>query len=209
MDKDYWNKYYKTISLEEEPSTFARFCSNKYLNKNSIILETGCGNGRDSFYFAEKGYKIYAFDQSEYIINLLNNKNTFENLEFFAEDILDLEKHPNINCIYSRFVFHSLNIEEESKMIKYAYNVLPLGGLFLIEARSIKSSLYGEGKQIEKDTYFYNNHSRRFIEKNQLIDKLQKYGFKIIEVVEEEGLAIHNNDNPVVVRIAIKKVKNK
>ncbi len=37
----------------------------KYLNKGDHILDFGCGSGRDSLYFTQKGYKVDALDGSE------------------------------------------------------------------------------------------------------------------------------------------------
>ncbi|MDD3417752.1 MAG: class I SAM-dependent methyltransferase, partial [Lachnospiraceae bacterium] len=37
----------------------------EYLPENGYILDFGCGSGRDTKYFKEKGYKIEAIDGSE------------------------------------------------------------------------------------------------------------------------------------------------
>lgn len=37
----------------------------KYLPKNGIILDFGCGSGRDTKYFKDKGYQVDAIDGSE------------------------------------------------------------------------------------------------------------------------------------------------
>ena len=49
--KNYWNKYYKLKLTPLAASSFAKYCWNNYLKKNRSILEIGCGNGRDSFFF--------------------------------------------------------------------------------------------------------------------------------------------------------------
>ena len=36
----------------------------KYLNQGDTLLDIGCGSGRDSRYFLEKGYNVYAHDGS-------------------------------------------------------------------------------------------------------------------------------------------------
>lgn len=44
------------------------FCQNsflKYLPEHARILDAGCGSGRDSKLFLEKGYQVYAIDASE------------------------------------------------------------------------------------------------------------------------------------------------
>ena len=46
---NYWNNYYDNFEKFKE-SSFARFVKKK-IKKNSKIIDIGCGNGRDSFFF--------------------------------------------------------------------------------------------------------------------------------------------------------------
>ena len=217
MDRDYWNKYYEKTVVGGEPSSFAQVCASKYLTTDSVILEPGCGNGRDSFYFASLGYTVYAFDQSSRIIARVTDQNTFDNLTFYTENVANIQNPQEdltqlnyatskINCIYTRFVLQALSHEEESALINWAYTALPFDGLFLIEARSIESSLYRQGKKVGKHTYFYNDHCRRFIDKEELSAVLLSRGFVLFDVMEGKDVAVQGEDNPVVIRVAAKKV---
>ena len=52
---NYWNNYYGNVKILKE-SSFARFIM-KFIGKNrkeKKIIDIGCGNGRDSFYFYRK-----------------------------------------------------------------------------------------------------------------------------------------------------------
>ena len=61
---NYWNKFYKKKSITAE-STFAKFTYKKIINKKSTLLDIGCGNGRDSYYFNRKGLKVTGIDISQ------------------------------------------------------------------------------------------------------------------------------------------------
>ena len=61
---NYWNKFYKTKSITIE-STFAKFTYKKIKNKKSKLLDIGCGNGRDSYYFNRKGFIVTGIDISQ------------------------------------------------------------------------------------------------------------------------------------------------
>ena len=73
MDKKYWDGYYTDHHAKSEPTSFAKSIINTLPKKTCKLLEIGCGNGRDSFYFSGKGHDVSAFDQSEVIINTLQN----------------------------------------------------------------------------------------------------------------------------------------
>ena len=129
------------------------------------------------------------------------------NPNFICKDIQELEKNFKfkINHCYARFFLHALNENEENKVIESVANLLPKNGLFFSENRSVKSDLYGKGEVISKDI-FRTDHKRRFIRKNNLSQKLEDNGFKITKLVEKKGLAMHQDDDPVVIRICAKKL---
>lgn len=64
----------------------------KYLPEGSVILDVGCGSGRDSKYFLEKGYQVVAMDgsvelcrfASEYIGQTVHCT-TFDEMDFENE----------------------------------------------------------------------------------------------------------------------------
>ena len=63
----YWNAYYKSKKKKLtslKPSSFAVLFKKKYLNRSANLLEIGCGNGRDTFFFNNKVNSIVALDSS-------------------------------------------------------------------------------------------------------------------------------------------------
>ncbi|MEC9049843.1 MAG: class I SAM-dependent methyltransferase [Candidatus Neomarinimicrobiota bacterium] len=206
MNKSYWNKYYsKKLRLQEQTS-FAIHVLNM-MSEGNAILELGCGNGRDSFFFANHGIQVYALDQSEIVINQIKGDNI--NPRFICKDILSIKENftYEINHGYARFVLHALNKAEAEKAIAIMNMILPINGYFFSESRSIKSSLYGTGHALEQDIY-ETDHKRRFLRKNDLIHQLKSYGFTIENVIESDGLAIYQEDDPVVIRISARKSSN-
>ena len=78
-------------------------------------------------------------------------------------------------------------------------------GLFFIEARSTKDELYGKGKKVAKNAFIYNNHFRRFIDKQEFERKLEELGFKIIFIEEKKGFSQTKESNPTLIRLIVKK----
>ena len=73
----YWNSYYKKIELLNiKPSSFSKFCYNKFIKttKKKDILDIGCGNGRDTIFFFKKGLKVVGIDKSATVIKINKNK---------------------------------------------------------------------------------------------------------------------------------------
>ena len=70
-NNDYWQKYYSVksdLSPPDKPSQFALFVMQ--LNRNpSLIIDLGCGTGRDAEYFAQQGINCIGLDYSTKVIH--------------------------------------------------------------------------------------------------------------------------------------------
>ncbi len=208
-DVNYWNQYYDNhpVPIGNGESQFARDMM-PYMESKKNLIELGCGNGRDSLFFASKGIHVTGIDISKNAINMLNKVNTYEGTRFLCEDF---SGESDIFCVqydycYSRFTLHAINEIQEQNTLRNAWNALKKEGLFFIEARSINDDIYGKGKCIGKHSYIYNDHFRRFIDKEELVEKLINLGFKIIYEEENTGFALYKDQNPRLVRVVAKKI---
>ncbi|WP_052356821.1 class I SAM-dependent methyltransferase [[Clostridium] dakarense] len=206
MDYQYWNNYYNKKIAPIEPSKFAEYVL-KYLEEGKKLIELGCGNGRDSLLFSKHGINVTAIDQSDKSINNLKENNSMDKIEFIADDFIKtklLEKR-TFDYVYSRFTMHSISEEEENILLQRVYETLKRDGLFLIEVRSTKDDIYGLGEKVGRNTYIYNEHCRRFIVIEELVDKLKSIGFNIVLADEADNYAIYKDQNPIVIRVIAKK----
>lgn len=205
MDKKYWDGYYTDHYSKSKPTSFAKSIINTLPKTTCKLLEIGCGNGRDSFYFSGKGHDVSAFDQSEVIINTLQNTGK-NSPRFFIDDIKNMSIHHKepFDIIYARFVLHALNEYEAQQAFKWIFEHLNNGGLFYSESRSIKDKIFGQGEKIEKHIY-KTDHRRRFLVKNDLLKELESFGFTINNVLEKQGLAVYKDSDPVVIRVVAQK----
>lgn len=205
-DNNYWNTYYNLNPPQtQDESLFARYIT-KYLQKGKILVDLGCGNGRDSLFFEKLGLKVFAIDASESAINALktieSSKIQFVNGDFVHNDII---YNHQVDYFYSRFTIHAIDKNEETELLKNVINTLVEGGMFFIEVRSIHDEKYGKGKQVEKNTYLLDGHLRRFVDMEELLIELIKMGFKIRYAEEERGFAPYKNeDSPIIRIVAIK-----
>ena len=119
-------------------------------------------------------------------------------------DLIDaLDK--NFDVAYSRFVIHAMPLTEEIKTLKCAYKILSPGGNFFIECRSINDPMAREG-EIISPTERILGHYRRFIIKEELESRLVACGFKIVESIESQGLAIFGDNDPMIIRVRAERV---
>ncbi len=207
QSKSYWEHFYaQTPDDIQKPSHFAQTVL-PLIPQDNILLELGCGNGRDALYFAEHGIKVYACDLCNNAIGLLNNSEHSNNPTFFVADFTNLESKLNdikIDTVYSRFSLHSVSKEGSLRAIEWTYKHLQPKGLFLIEARSIHDPLYGKGTQVEKNAYI-TDHYRRFLELDELVEALKNAGFTIRSAVESQGFAKYHDEDPSIIRIIAQK----
>lgn len=71
----------------------------KFLNKlssSSSILDFGCGAGRDTKYFLEKGYMVEAIDGSEELCKLASEYTGIEVKHMLFHELHDIEKYDGI-----------------------------------------------------------------------------------------------------------------
>lgn len=197
----YWNQYYKNRVCSEEPSPFARYVST-LVEPGRQMVELGCGNGRDAVFFADQGLHITALDMSREAISQLQDKG-LANAVFLCDDFVNSDIHcpDSYDYAYSRFTIHAINRNQEQVLLNNLFCSLRPKGKLFIEVRSVNDPLFGKGKQIERNAFFYDNHYRRFIVLDELVQSLEQRGFLVEYARECIGFAPYGNDDPPVIRI--------
>lgn len=225
MDKTYWREFYSRHKIGVKPSLFAKFVYKNYLlesincdtNKRTksdtpSLLELGCGNGRDSLYFANNGIDTTAIDQVQEEIAFLNDyvetqqdskqshtestqeaeqrSDSQNNLHFLCGDFTQLDSfsfQQQFDCIYSRFTLHSINKAQQDKTLADCLKYCKDGGILAIEVRGEKNSLCGKGKAVESETnaFIYDNHYRRFLNFTQTLQEIESLRFSSNNAMQE------------------------
>ena len=202
-DREYWNQYYLSKEGQiSKPSGFAEFIS-QYLNPNKCLLELGCGNGRDSIYFLNLGLKVIGIDASDYIIKRLQHEfNDNHNADFIYDDFVQYRPNDKMkfDYVYSRFTLHAISELQEDILLKNIREYVEDDGIFFIEARTVKDSLYGKGVCVNKNAFIYDKHYRRFIDANEFKLKLKIMNYEIIFFEEKTGFSKTEYSDPVLMR---------
>ncbi|NNE74030.1 MAG: class I SAM-dependent methyltransferase [Acidimicrobiales bacterium] len=207
-DTGFWNEFYEHRAAVSYPSPFAVFAREHLLHDASSILELGPGNGRDAAFFFEHGHQLVGVDQSSQAIELCRERvegaRNPERVRFEVGDFtrLDPADFPGIDTVYSRFTLHSIDDEAEERLVQSVWNMLPSGGQFLIEARTILDPLYGKGQEVGRHA-FVTDHFRRHIDAQAFIHQEIDRGYLLRFFHEGNGLAEFQGEDPVVMRAAL------
>ena len=207
-NKIFWDKFYKKKLNLVKPSSFAKFILKFLINKKkSIIIDVGCGNGRDLLFFKKHKIDFIGIDSSKSAISSIKKKlkTKKEKNRIFQSDFVKYnyeKKIKKIFSIYSRFTWHTIDLKNEKIFLDKISKLKNLEYLF-IETRSNKDSLCGKGLKVGKNE-FITDHYRRFINKKEIIKKLEK-NFSIKFIKESTGFSKFNNEDPCLIRIIAKR----
>lgn len=173
-EQEYWkNKWARDKEIKE--NNFARkvftFIENKKIKK---ILELGCGLGRDSRYFAKKGFEVVGVDRVESSIKEIKK------VTIIKQDIKDIAfSKDTFDVVYAHLSLHYFDDKTTDKIFNKIYNILKPGGYVFIKCKSIDDPLFGKGKKVANNIYV-KGHQRHFFSKEYMREKLKK--FKIIKI---------------------------
>jgi SAM-dependent methyltransferase len=200
-----WDRIYQTDNsfFGQEPSKFALWCYNLYVKKKNHakkILELGCGQGRDTLFFASKGIDVTALDFSSIAIKGLikgaNERNVLNNIH---ASIFDPTNKPipfskdEFDAVYSNMFFNMrFTCEQMKYMFQEIRRVLKNDGFNFFSVRNYNDKSYGQGKKTDNDIYDIDGFQIRFFTKVN-VRALVGEGFKILDIKEmyEEPVTLY------------------
>lgn len=95
------------------------------------FLDLGCGLGRNALFMAVNGFKTYAIDKSNYVINVLHDKCSEKNIEVNATvgDVCNcLYEDESIDCLAAIGVLYSGDKKFVTRVMKEIHRLLVDGG---------------------------------------------------------------------------------
>ena len=200
---NYWEEEYSKNAIPLYPSQFAAFVASELFDSETHIIDVGCGNGRDSIFFAHLGKQVIGIDGSSVVVET-NNKlfeKQSQSLHFIEKDLNDAAvsdyKLPANSTIYSRFFVHAIDQNAENNFLRMASNSLKSGQRLFLEFRTEKdANLVKVAKE----------HYRRYVNTEAFIENLEAHGFKVDYTVQGFGYAKYKTEDAHVCRIIAQKV---
>ncbi len=205
VDKDYWNAFYSVTALHRAPSQFAAFVANEYAT-DFQILDLGCGNGRDSWFFASLGHYVIGIDESKEAVEAAKNvsQGYVQDIGFHQMDIVEaVSKIGELGfsaalpiVAYARFVYHSLTESKSEAFLQSLSNAAKSHNLHIaLEFRNSDDALLHK---------VHGDHFRRFESAGQFRDKCKSNKLRIIYESSGVGFAKYKFEDASVTRALLK-----
>jgi SAM-dependent methyltransferase len=137
-DSEWWNNFYsnkgKAIPFfKNVPDENLITYFDLEILKGGKALDIGCGNGRNSFYLAHKGFQVYGIDFSETSTKWgkqLAKEKSIE-LNFICQSIFDFQCEPeSCDFIYDSGCFHHIKPHRRSSYLNTILKFLKPDGYF-------------------------------------------------------------------------------
>lgn len=134
----FWEKAYQNEDIDafssEPNATIKEF--EHLLSKQSKIIDVGCGEGQNAFYFAKQGYcNVDAFDISEHGIAKLKRRCERENVQLnaFTADLTTYQFEHQYDLIMSFGTLHFVQKTDWKDFINRAKANTNIGGIHIMQ----------------------------------------------------------------------------
>ena len=179
-----WSNNFTDNFNFENPNIFI-----SYLRDGAYVLDLGCGHGRDTMYFIEKGYKVKAIDGSLEMCRLAS-KNTGINVEQI--NFLDMNYDNEFDGIFASASLLHLNNNDLIIVLKKISKALKENGILLASFK------YGELERFKGERYFNDMTEDKF---RKICDNVSN--LRIVRVFGNDGYENHSS----FINFVLKKVR--
>ena len=207
--KSFWDSFYKDQNNEKitDASSFARFVCD-FVKANSLVIDMGCGNGRDSRYL-NLFNDVVGIDQSDEAIESCRAQGgsiagatktlDFRVLSVEDENICQIFKTEFIRSerksifVYARFFLHAIDKTQYARFWDFAQ--------CLNRDYSVSVGVEFRTNEDEKNFKQFPGHFRTYLDPNAVVADAELLGFRVREILQGYGLAKYKDEDPHLARI--------
>ena len=136
----------------------------KLVKQGGSILDGGCGSGRDSLYFLQKGYDVTAFDPSDEMIKYASQFTGLSVKKLRWEDLADKDKY---DAVWASASLYHVNRADMNAVFDKIADALKDNGILFASYRDRPDDFEEGGR---KFTSFDKNTFSKFIQENGKFD---------------------------------------
>ncbi len=190
--------------LRHTPSPLAILVEPKF-PKESLILELGCGVGRDAVFFAEKGHQVTATDSSKVVIKQDDEHFADSGVKFLTLDMQQRFPYDDrtLSVVYANLSLHYYSDSKTREIIKEITRVLKPNGIVAFACKSVDDFHHGSGEEVEKDIFVSSTgHVRHLFTISYAREILEDlFSIEHIDAIEEK----YNNEQTNILRCIARK----
>lgn len=183
---DYYNnnaeKYISKIGTNYETKMFYDAVL-PYLKKEDVILDYGCGPGRDTIFFQNCSFNVVSTDASLKMCEAAK-RNGCKDVRL--ETFLDLKEENVYNLVWAMSSLLHAKKSEMPDIFNKVYHSLKENGIFYVNFR------YGEGESVYHGRHFNNYDEKSF---NELIEKNGLFKIKKLWINKDTRSERQNREN--------------
>ena len=194
----HWDKTYteNPAFFGEGSSEFAHTAINLFKGAAvRSVLELGCGQGRDTLFFAKEGFDVLALDYSEEGLGVLSGRAEEARLSRqVATQVFDVRKplpfpDGSFDACYSHMLLcMELSTEELTFLLWEVRRVLKTGGLVLYSVRNTFDKHFGAGVHKSEEMYDIGGFVVHFFSEEKVRSLSSGYEVREIRRMQEGSL---------------------
>ncbi|MGV8171607.1 MAG: class I SAM-dependent methyltransferase [Candidatus Woesearchaeota archaeon] len=196
FEKDYMEKSweeekhqaYKKENIDESIVRFNSFLKSKKINGK--LLDVGCGNGKNTIFFEQKGFDAIGIDFAKSAISICkeNAKRNRVSSEFLVADILEFKSEEDFDIIIDCGCLHHIRKQYWSKYHKMLLKNLGLNGYYYLHGicDCEENKRLPKHPKNRKWIVNKNGHYTRFISENEIEKEFGK-NFNILRLYKSKS----------------------
>lgn len=210
MRRRHWDRLYRGILRVQVPKRHSGFAAwtLPQLPVGAVLLDVGCGNGRDTLWFARHGVSVVGFDfapdairlcrarvKQERVVASFRPLNLYDFRDTLTRGSVIAHTLPKPRVLYARFMLHALEDGGRRNLWRLADMVLRGDGLGFFEFRTHRDATL---------PHHHHDHFRKFLEPDQVCSEIEAAGGLIEARVEGTGLSPYGDEDPDLCRLRVR-----
>lgn len=203
----HWEQHYRRRRQVDAPSPFSH-AFRESLEPGQTIVDLGCGDGRDSLFFARLGFNVVGCDASAAAVNRFQESRSHDQSERVSVLRFDLGDQAAYTALHAQVaVERALSQQPVSIYGRFLLHAVPKATQEVILSQSALLLEVGEAANFEYRTgdldsvqYYYGTHYRRSVDPNEIAADALRLGFSKVTSEVSTEFAPFRDERPLCAR---------
>ena len=201
-NQEFWAKEVVQANLIWPDEFVIRFVKKNFRNiADTVVLDYGCGAGRNAIALAKEGYKVIAMDYSQEAISLVEQKKEDLEITTVCNDGVEVPlAEQSVDAIIADGSLFYSTLENTTKILKELGKCMKPNAKFWANWRSKEDSLYGKGMHLDDGLYCLDATTKRegctylFVDEAMVRQMFEEAGL-VLESLEQYYYTENNGQN--------------